>query len=397
MEINDIMKLQTPSLKDMFKAFLKLGFTAFGGLLMIAYIKKSIIDKNKWLDERDFFNGVAFCQTIPGATVVQIASYIGLKLNGYKGALVSFIGFILPSLLFIILFSYFYSVTKNSIAAKEVFANLQTVIVALMLQAFFVISKMNIKNLKSFFLAVLGSILFWIGLNAFIVIILSAIIGVIIFNNTETPKLDSYAIKKNHINLENFVGILYLVFILTATALFSYIFNKNLFALIKTFIGVSIVSFGSGYSGTSLMFKEIVQNQHLISSHTFLNGMVFGRITPGPGMISVFIGFITFGLIGAMASLIAIYLPALIVLLSAEPIFDKLQYSQIFKKFILGILASFVGLVVNVLFTFVKLIQWDIKQVIIFIVSFVVLSFRISPIWVISTVVLLSIIYKFII
>jgi chromate transporter len=269
--------------------------------------------------------------------------------------------------------------------------NLQTVVVAMMIQATFVIGKMNIKNLRSFFIAIIGTILFWFKFSSFLTIFLSALIGLVLFNNINVNSKKNNSIESKYAVFKNLKSILFMLSILILVIFFSSIYSKNLYNLSTTFAKISIVSFGSGYSGTSLMFKEIVEKYHLISPQTFLDGMIFGRVTPGPGMVSVFIGFVLFGIIGALVAMTSIYLPALIVLVTVEPIFSELKNFWIFQRIIMSILSSFVGLLINVTFTFATLISWDIKQLVILITSFIALSLKVSPLWIILVTAIVSI------
>jgi len=61
----------SPTLPQIFLAFLKLGATAFGGPAMVAHVSALAVQRKGWLTEGDFRNGVALCQTIPGATAMQ--------------------------------------------------------------------------------------------------------------------------------------------------------------------------------------------------------------------------------------------------------------------------------------------------------------------------------------
>ncbi len=38
---------------------------------MIAYIRKMSVEEKKWLDDETFRDGIALCQSIPGATAIQ--------------------------------------------------------------------------------------------------------------------------------------------------------------------------------------------------------------------------------------------------------------------------------------------------------------------------------------
>ena len=88
--------IKKPSLFTIFKSFLRLGITSFGGPATITYIRRMSVEKNHWLSEETFKNGVALCQVIPGATAMQMSAYVGLKLRGVRGAILSFVGFAFP-------------------------------------------------------------------------------------------------------------------------------------------------------------------------------------------------------------------------------------------------------------------------------------------------------------
>ena len=83
--------------KNLFLSFLRLGLTAFGGPAMVAQIRELSTRRNQWLNETDFKNGVALCQSIPGATAMQTAAYVGLRGRGIPGAFAAYLGFGLPA------------------------------------------------------------------------------------------------------------------------------------------------------------------------------------------------------------------------------------------------------------------------------------------------------------
>ena len=89
--------MKSPSSLVLFKAFLRLGITAFGGPAMIAHIKEITVVQRKWLNESDFRDGIILCQAIPGATVMQMAAYVGLRVKGFMGAPLAYAGFVLPA------------------------------------------------------------------------------------------------------------------------------------------------------------------------------------------------------------------------------------------------------------------------------------------------------------
>ena len=72
----------TPSAWVIFLSFLQLGITAFGGPSMVAYMRDLAVTRKRWLSTATFDEGVALCQTLPGATAMQCAAYVGLSRRG---------------------------------------------------------------------------------------------------------------------------------------------------------------------------------------------------------------------------------------------------------------------------------------------------------------------------
>lgn len=110
---------------SIFWAFFRLGLTAFGGPAMVVYIRDLAVKKHGWLADDAFRDGEALCQTIPGATAMQAAAYAGLRAGGGLGAAASYIGFVLPSLVLMVILSALYSRTHQLSVAASLFSGLQ--------------------------------------------------------------------------------------------------------------------------------------------------------------------------------------------------------------------------------------------------------------------------------
>ena len=100
-EIERIAK--TPTLGGLFLSFLKIGTVGFGGgLAVIAQVRTLAVRQRRWLTEQEFASGFALSQTLPGTSAGNMATYVGLRIRGWRGAGVSMAGFILPSMLMMI-------------------------------------------------------------------------------------------------------------------------------------------------------------------------------------------------------------------------------------------------------------------------------------------------------
>ena len=174
---------QNPSLALLFLSFLRLGLTSFGGPAMIAYIRRMAVEQKNWLDDETFRAGVALCQAIPGASAMQMAAYVGLRTRGVAGAAVTYIGFGLPAFLMIMLLSALYEQTHNLSIAVSLFSGLQAIIVAIVAHAAFSFGKSYLKLRRDFAIAVFAAGMFIFGISPFIVIILAACMGLMIYKD----------------------------------------------------------------------------------------------------------------------------------------------------------------------------------------------------------------------
>ena len=151
-----------PSLREVFISFLRLGLTAFGGPAMIAYIKEMAVDRYNWLDGETFKDGVVLCQSIPGATAMQTAAYVGMKARGVPGALVSFIGFALPAFAFMLVLSSLYVTYHLFPWVVSLFSGLQVLVCAVVANAAWSFGKSTLKHYEDIAFAITAAILFWV-------------------------------------------------------------------------------------------------------------------------------------------------------------------------------------------------------------------------------------------
>src|SRR5437667_3594916 len=90
-------------LRGFLRYFLWLGTFGFGGpIATVGYMQRDLVDKRGWLSERDFLNGVALGQTMPGPLAAQVAMWVGYLQAGALGAFAVAVPFILPSFVLVL-------------------------------------------------------------------------------------------------------------------------------------------------------------------------------------------------------------------------------------------------------------------------------------------------------
>ena len=118
---------------------------------MIAYIKELSVKKNKWLNEEQFKDGVVLCQSIPGATAIQMAAYVGLRLKGIGGALASYVGFGLPAFALMLILSILYTRSQQLPFVQSLFAGLQVIVVAIIAQGHLFLRENHSQQLSKYY------------------------------------------------------------------------------------------------------------------------------------------------------------------------------------------------------------------------------------------------------
>ena len=170
-----------PTTAEIFRVFLHLGVTAYGGLAMIEPIRQRVVDHRRWLSQADFLDGVAFCQLLPGATVVQLATYVGYRLRGAAGALVAVAGFILPAFVLMVGLSELYLAYGPQLAwVKAVSRGLGAVVIALLLQTLWNLGKEIRTSWFNLLIAVLVLIAIWAKFHYLVVFLGAGLLRVLL-------------------------------------------------------------------------------------------------------------------------------------------------------------------------------------------------------------------------
>jgi chromate transporter len=377
-----------PTLGRLFLSFLRLGATAFGGPAMIAYIRRMVVEQKKWIDDGSFKHGVAFCQMIPGATGMQASAYVGLRLRGVSGAAVSFIGFALPAFVLMTVLSALYLQNRELPAVKSAFNGLQAIIVSIVANAALTFGRANIKNWKSAVMAVVAAILFGVGVSPFLVILLAALAGILLYLKQKAPH-----IVPADGRITTYRAVLVILGAAAVGFIVLFFFNRRLFDLAALMFRVDLFAFGGGFASVPLMFHEVVNVNSWVDSKTFLDGIALGQVTPGPVVITAtFIGYLLYGFLGAAIATISVFLPSFLIVVGVAPYFDKLRSFPLFNKAIAGVIATFVGLLLSVTVLFALKIPWDLWRTMLAAAAFVALLFKVEIYWVVLAGVIVSIV-----
>ncbi|MBZ5578971.1 MAG: chromate efflux transporter [Acidobacteriia bacterium] len=370
-------------LYSLFLAFLRLGLTAFGGPAMVAYIGDVAVRKRRWLAEETFAYGTALCQSIPGATAMQTAAFVGLRVRGIAGALAAYAGFGLPAFVLMVVLSGGYAVSRDLRPVAAAFRGLHVIVVALIANALATFGRRSIKGWRDAILAGGAATFLMFQGSPIVSIVVSAAVGSLLYRGANLPVTPVYAAGQPS---GRRIMRLVLPTVLAGSAALAALLltNRPLFDLATVMAKVDLFAFGGGFASVPVMLHEVVDVRNWMDNRTFMDGIALGQVTPGPIVITAtFVGYQLAGLLGAVVGTVAIFSPSFLALLVIVPHFDRLQHALFFRRALRGVLASFVGLLLAVTLRFAMEASWTEVSILLAIAAFVALRFKIDIMWVV--------------
>lgn len=98
---------------------------------MIPLIQREVIERNKWIDDKDFVDMLVLAQSTPGPIAVNTAVFVGYKTRGVGGAVMATLGTVLPSFIVILLLALFFAEVRDNRYVDAAFRAMRPAVVAL--------------------------------------------------------------------------------------------------------------------------------------------------------------------------------------------------------------------------------------------------------------------------
>lgn len=162
-------------------SFLRIGaFTFGGGYAMIPLIQTEVVEKKKWITDRDILDIIAISESTPGPISINAATFIGYKICGFWGAFCATFGLVLPSVVIISLLSMVLSLIESNKIVQYAFNGIRAGVLALIIKALISMYKQCPKNLFSYIIVALAFFVVAIfDINVIYVVIGCAVIGLV--------------------------------------------------------------------------------------------------------------------------------------------------------------------------------------------------------------------------
>jgi chromate transporter len=377
------------SLKYLFFTFLKIGSTSWGGFMaLISVVQKQLVEKDKKIEAEILLEGISLASVLPGPMAFNVVTFVGFKLKGFRGALVSMAGIILPSFLLMLLLSFLYIKYGDIPSFNHFFEGILPAVAAIILSVSIGMAKKNISGTSQILIALAAAlviIFFKSYIATLIVMVVSGTAGYVIYykqaaadqKETQITKITGESHKISFL-LPSLILICFVLIFL-----FPYIlppeFTSDAFLnqkLMFTFSGMSLSLFGGGYVVIPAMQQVVVTSMNWLNNKEFADAIAMGQITPGPIFISAtFIGYKVAGFWGALTATISIFLPPGLLMIVFARFFDQIRTSAVVLAIFKGLRPAIIGMIAAAAFSIMASHELSIKTGLLFLV-FLILAIR---------------------
>ena len=166
-------------LTELFWSFFKIGtFTIGGGYAMIPLMEKELVERRGWLSKEDFLDVLSVAQALPGICAANVATEVGSRLRGTRGAVMAVVGNIVMPVLFILILAVFFREFRDNRVVESIFMGIRPAVVALIAAPVFKMAKVSKVSRRNFWIPLLAAVLIWaFGVSPVLVIVAAAVGG----------------------------------------------------------------------------------------------------------------------------------------------------------------------------------------------------------------------------
>jgi len=366
--------MNRPSFAEFLRYWLKHGWINFGGPAgQIAMLQHDLVDRRQWIDQTAFLRGLNFATLLPGPEAQQLATYIGWRLFGVKGALVAGILFFLPGALVLYVLAWVAARHGDLTIVKAVFDGLKPVVIAVVGFAVFRIGKRSFKGWPPVAMAAAAFVALQFLHVPFPLVVLGAgVIGWLCSQlpNNPFPPAGHGKVEAAEEGLPPSgglaralgLGALYLVLLVLPVGAALLVFGRAPFLDIATlFTKAAYVTFGGAYAVLPYVADQAVRSYGWLSPAEMLNGMALAETTPGPLiMVLQYVGFfagwnhapahlspLAAASIGAALTTYVTFLPSIFFILIGAPYIERIGRVAWAGSALSAITAAVVGVILT--------------------------------------------------
>lgn len=324
--------MERVSLRTIVREWGRIGATGFGGPpTHIALLRRLCVDEHAWFSPREFEDGIAVTNLLPGPASTQLAIYCAWRLRGPVGAIVGGLFFIVPGLVVILALSTVFLASDPPRWIRGAAAGAGAAVAAVAVHAAIALLPASWARTTG----ARGARMRWVvyvlagGIAAatvgpYLVLLLLAcgLVETLVERGATTGSTPPRG-----------------AFVPLAAGMVG-----GVGALVWVAFKVGALSYGGGFVIIPLMQRDAVVTYHWMTGAQFLNAVALGQVTPGPVVQTVaVVGYAAAGLGGGLLAALVAFAPSFVFVLGGGRHFDRLRASRTVQAFLTGAGAAAIG------------------------------------------------------
>ncbi len=366
---------------EAFWFWVKLGLINFGGPAgQLAIMHRELVEKRRWVSERQYLRSLNFCMLLPGPEAQQVATYIGWRLHGTLGGLVAGAFFVIPSI-FVLMFLAYLSVAHSDVPAiNGLLYGVQPVVIAVVVEAVMRIGRRTLTHVALLGFAIASFVAIYFLSVPFPLVVAAAALGGVLLgrfvpaavqpgghgsgtgpDEEETDDRENPNGRPSLARNLRLVGTFVVLWALPVGAV--WIWRGGEDVLIREalfFTGAAFVTFGGAYAVLSYISNVAVNTYGWLEAGQMVQGLALAESTPGPLiMVTQYVGFLGayndpgafsplfYGVLGGLLTTYVTFLPCFMFIFLLAPYIELLANNARLRSALVGVTAAVVGVIAN--------------------------------------------------
>lgn len=314
----------------------------------MAYMRRELVERERLVDDGRYLEGVAVVKLLPGPVSTLLSVFLGNRIAGTVGGLLSVLCYIFPAFLMMLLIAWgrdhIDRALLESAGWKAFMTGLQVAVIAIVLQTCWKLFSEAVRKsyagiprpIAAALIALGAAVLAYLHVPEPLVLVGAACVGVAVLARRPA-------------------GL-----------------RVDPVTLFFTFLWAGLTVFGTGYMVIPHLQRVLVETHGWISATDFLDGVAWGNLTPGPIVIaSTYWGFIMGGWSNAMAATLGIFCGPIVLMMALEPFVRRAFGKPWIEGALLGLIPSVASTIAVGMLSLVKAIAWGPAAAVVFAVGLV--------------------------
>jgi chromate transporter len=372
----------SPTFREAFRFWLKLGFISFGGPAgQIAIMQAELVERRRWISQAHFLHALNYCMLLPGPEAQQLAIYIGWLLHRIRGGIVAGVLFVLPSVFVLWTLSFVYAAFGNLPWISAIFYGLKPAVTAIVVAAVIRIGEKSLKNAVMWGIAAAAFVAIFFLKAPFPLIVFGAgllgLLGARIWpakfdvvaghrpnEEVSTPGDDDHV--PDHVRPSWSRSLLVILIcgtlwiLPTLLAGLSLGWGSTLFREGLFFSKAAVVTFGGAYAVLPYVAQEALNHYGWLQPGQMMDGLGLAETTPGPLIMVVqFVGFmgawqhpdglspLRAATLGSLITTWSTFTPCFLWVFVGAPYIERLRGNISLSSALSAITAAVVGVILN--------------------------------------------------